>query len=201
MKNKKQAIVISLMILLVVSCGVYETISNFARLQFKVDSYNNFRVADVALEGKSNIDDFSAIDYVKLTGAFVKGEMPFSFLINVEAQNPNDGSGGFPATDISIQQFPFRVLLDDKQILTGNIQDEFLVPGIGENKIIPILVEVDLLKFFKDKSFDELADFILAVGGKDGSRSRISLFAKPVLGTPVGSLEYPDEIKISHEFN
>lgn len=201
MKNKKQAIVISLMILLVVSCGVYETISNFARLQFKVDSYNNFRVADVALEDKSNIDDFSAIDYVKLTGAFVKGEMPFSFVINVEAQNPNDGSGGFPATDISIQQFPFRVLLDDKQILTGNIQDEFLVPGIGENKIIPILVEVDLLKFFKDKSFDELADFILAVGGKDGSRSRISLFAKPVLGTPVGSLEYPDEIKISHEFN
>lgn len=201
MKNKKQAIVISLMIFLVVSCGVYETMSNFARLQFKVDSYNNFRVADVALEDKSNIDDFSAIDYVKLTGAFVKGEMPFSFVINVEAQNPNDGSGGFPATDISIQQFPFRVLLDDKQILTGNIQDEFLVPGIGENKIIPILVEVDLLKFFKDKSFDELADFILAVGGKDGSRSRISLYAKPVLGTPVGSLEYPDEIKISHEFN
>jgi hypothetical protein len=92
-------------------------------------------------------------------------------------------------------------LLDDKQILSGNIQDEFLVPGVGENKIIPILVEVDLLKFFKDKSFDELADFILAVGGKDGSRSRISLFAKPVLGTPVGSLEYPEEIKISHEFN
>jgi hypothetical protein len=201
MKNKKQIIIISLMIFFVVSCGVYETISNFARLQFKVDSYNNFRVADVALENKSDIDDFSPIDYVKLTGAFVKGELPFSFVINVEAQNPNDGSGGFPATDISIKQFPFRVLLDDKQILSGNIQDEFLVPGVGENKIIPILVEVDLLKFFKDKSFDELADFILAVGGKDGSRSRISLFAKPVLGTPVGSLEYPEEIKISHEFN
>jgi hypothetical protein len=200
MKNKKQIIIISLMIFFVVSCGVYETISNFARLQFKVDSYNNFRVADVALENKSDIDDFSPIDYVKLTGAFVKGELPFSFVINVEAQNPNDGSGGFPATDISIKQFPFRVLLDDKQILSGNIQDEFLVPGVGENKIIPILVEVDLLKFFKDKSFDELADFILAVGGKDGSRSRISLFAKPVLGTPVGSLEYPEEIKISHEF-
>lgn len=201
MKNKKQIIIISLMLFFMVSCGVYETISNFARLQFKVDSYNNFRVADVALENKSDIDDFSPIDYVKLTGAFVKGELPFSFVINVEAQNPNDGSGGFPATDISIRQFPFRVLLDDKQILSGNIQDEFLVPGVGENKIIPILVEVDLLKFFKDKSFDELADFILAVGGKDGSRSRISLFAKPVLGTPVGSLEYPEEIKISHEFN
>lgn len=201
MKNKKQIIIISLMLFFMVSCGVYETISNFARLQFKVDSYNNFRVADVSLEGKSDVDDFSPIDYVKLTGAFVKGELPFSFLINVEAQNPNDGSGGFPATDISIKQFPFRVLLDDKQILSGNIQDEFLVPGVGENKIIPILVEVDLLKFFKDKSFDELADFILAVGGEDGSRSRISLFAKPVLGTPVGSLEYPEEIKISHEFN
>lgn len=201
MKNKKQFIITILIVLFVTSCGVYETISNFARLQFKVNSYNNFRVADVALQGKDDVDDFSPIDYVKLTGAFVKGELPFSFLINVEAKNPNDGSGGFPATNLSIKQFPFRVMLDDKEILTGNIQEDFLVPGVGENKIIPIQVEVDLLKFFTDKSFEELADFILAVGGKDGSHSRISLFAKPVLGTPVGNLEYPEEIEISHEFN
>lgn len=201
MKNKKEIILITLLVLFVTSCGVYETISNFARLQFKVDSYNNFRVADVALQGKDDIDDFSAIDYVKLTGAFVKGELPFSFLINVEAKNPNDGSGGFPATDLSIKEFPFRVLLDDKEILAGNIQEDFLVPGVGEDKIISIQVEVDLIKFFKDKSFEELADFVLAVGGQDGSRSRISLFAKPVIGTPVGSLEYPQEIEISHEFN
>lgn len=200
MKNKK-IFLIAALTLLVASCGVYETLSNFARLKFKVDSYNNFRVADVALEGKSKIGDFSPIDYVKLTGAFVKGELPFSFLINVEADNPNDGTGGFPATDISIESFPFRVLLDDKQILAGNIEQSFTVPGVGENRIIPIRVDVDLLKFFKDKSFDELTNFILAVGGKDGSRSRITLFAKPVLGTPVGNIDYPDEIKISHEFN
>lgn len=200
MKNKR-IFLIAALTLLIASCGVYETLTNFARLKFKVDSYNNFRVADVALEGKSKIGDFSPIDYVKLTGAFVKGELPFSFLINVEADNPNDGSGGFPSTDISIESFPFRVLLDDKQILAGNIEQAFTVPGVGENRTIPIRVDVDLLKFFKDKSFDELTNFILAVGGKDGSRSRISLFAKPVLGTPVGNIDYPDEIKISHEFN
>lgn len=200
MKNKKQPILILLLILFVTSCGVYETISNFTRLQFKVDSYNNFRVADVSLENKDDIDDFSPIDYVKFTGAFVKGEVLFSFLINVEAKNPNDGSGGYPATNLTIKQFPFRVLLDEKEILTGNIQEEFFVPGVGENKIIPIEVKVDLLKFFKNKSFEELADFILAIGGKDGSRSRISLFAKPILGTPVGEIEYPEEIKISREF-
>jgi len=201
MKNKKQIITIVFLVLLITSCGIYETISNFARLQFKVDSYNNFRVADVSLQGKEDIDDFSPIDYVKLTGAFIKGELPFSFLINVEAKNPNDGSGGFPATDLSIKEFPFRVMLDDKEILIGNINKDFVVPGVGEDALIPIQVDVDLLKFFKDKSFEELADFILAVGGKDGSRSRISLYARPVLGTPVGTLEYPQEIKISHEFN
>lgn len=201
MKNKKQILTISFLVVFVASCGVYETITNFSRLQFRVDSYNNFRVADVALADKDDIDDFSPIDYVKLTGAFVKGELPFSFLINVEAKNPNDGSGGYEATDVSINSFPFRVLLDDKEILTGNIQEKFIVPGIGENKIIPIVVEIDLLKFFKDKSFEELTDFILAIGGKDGSNSRISLFARPVLGTPVGPIEYPEELEISHEFN
>lgn len=201
MKLNRNFIFVVFITLFVVSCGVYETVTNLTRLKFKVDSYNNFRVANVALEGKEDLDDFAAMDYVRLTGAFIKGELPFSFVINVEANNPNDGSGGFPATNITLESFPFRVQLDDKQVLAGNIENPLVVPGVGENRIIPIVVEVDLIKFFKDKSFEELANFVLAIGGKDGSRSRISLFAKPVLGTPVGKIEYPDEIKISHEFN
>jgi hypothetical protein len=200
MMIQKKFILFTLLSVFVVSCGVYETVTNLTRLKFKVDSYNNFRIAEVALEGKEDIDDFSPIDYVKLTGAFISGSLPFSFVIIVEASNPNDGTGGFPPTDLTIESFPFRVLLDEKEVLTGNINDTVTVPGVGQNKVIPISVEIDLIKFFKEKSFEELADFVLAIGGKDGSRSRITLLAKPVLGTPVGELEYPQEIKISHEF-
>ncbi len=200
MKKQNLFLIIGLLSFIVVSCGLFETVQNFSRLNFKVDSYNNFRLADISLEGKNNIDDFGSLDYVKLTGAFVSGKLPFSFIINVAADNPNDGSSGFPATDLSVQSFPFRVLLDDKQILEGNIEEPFTVPGIGESKVIPISINVDLLKFFKDKSFEELVNFILTVSGKGNASSRISLFAKPVLGTPVGNIEYPDEIKISHEF-
>ena len=92
-------------------------------------------------------------------------------------------------------------MLDDKEILTGNINEPFTVPGVGENKNIPIQVNVDILKFFKEKSFEEVASLLLAVSNQDNARSRISLFAKPVLGTPVGKIDYPDEIQISHEFN
>ena len=197
---KKNILLISLLALFLSSCGVYETVSNLTRLQFKVNSYNNFRVAEVALQDKESIDDFSPIDYVKLTGAFIRRQLPFSFMINVEAKNPNDGSGGFPATEITLESFPFRVLLDDKEVLVGNISEPLTIPGVGTDKIIPINIEIDLIKFFKDKSFEELADFVLAVGGKDSAHSRISLYAKPVLGTPIGTIEYPKEIKISHEF-
>ena len=198
--NKSRSVILFLLVTFLVSCGVYETVQNFARVKFKIDSYNNFRVADIALEGKDDIDDFSSLDYVKLTGAFVSGTVPFSFVVNVEANNPNDGTGGYPPTDLSVESFPFRVLIDDKEILTGNIDDPFTVPGVGENKIIPIRVDIDILKFFKDKSFKELANFILAVSGKDNARSRISVFTKPIIGTPVGKMEYPEEIEIAHEF-
>ncbi|MDZ7765630.1 MAG: hypothetical protein U5K00_14635 [Melioribacteraceae bacterium] len=201
MKEKRVFIISLLISFIFVSCSIYETAQNFARLQFNVDSYNNFRLANINLEGKDDIDDLSTMDYVKLTGGFVKGELPFSFVINVSADNPNDGTGGFPPTDLSVQSFPFRVLLDDKQILSGNIDEPFTVPGMGEQKIIPIRVDVDILDFFKNKSFEELANFILAVSGEENARSRISLFAKPVIGSPVGNIEYPEEIKISYDVN
>lgn len=201
MKNKIILLLFSLVTVLTFnSCGVYETLENFARIQFKVDSYNNFRLAGVSLEDKKKLDDFSTMEYVRLTGAFVKGELPFSFLVNIEAKNPNDGTGGFPATDLSVVSFPFRVLIEEKEVLTGNIEEPFLVPGIGENKIVPFLVEFDVLKFFKERNFEEVADLILAIGGKDGARSRITLKAKPVIGTPVGNIEYPNEITIDKDF-
>ena len=202
MKNKIYLVLITALLLIVTnSCGVYETLENFARVKFKVDSYNNFRLADVSLADKKDIKDFTAMEYVRLTGAFVKGELPFSFLVNIEAKNPNDGTGGFPATDLSIQSFPFRVIIEDKEVLTGNIDEAFIVPGVGENKIIPISVQFDVLKFFKDKSFEDVANLILAIGGKNGSESKITIKAQPVIGTPVGNIKYPNEITIDHDFN
>lgn len=178
------------------SCSVYETIVNLSRLQFKLGNVNGFLLNGVSISDKSKLDDFSAFDIIKLSTAVVQGSLPVSFTLNVEAKNPNDGTGGYKKTDATLKSFPWRLNLDGKEILTGNISSPVTVPGTGDATIIPIQISVDLVKLFKDEGYESLINLALNLGGKGGSASRLTIYAKPTVTSPLGDITYPGELKI-----
>lgn len=178
------------------SCSVYETIVNLSRLQFKLGNVNGFLLNGVSISDKSKLDDFSAFDIIKLSTAVVQGSLPVSFTLNVEAKNPNDGTGGYKKTDATLKSFPWRLNLDDKEILTGNISSPVTVPGTGDATTIPIQISVDLVKLFKDEGYESLINLALNLGGKGGSASRLTIYAKPTVTSPLGDITYPGELKI-----
>ena len=76
------------------------------------------------------------------------------------------------------------------------------VPGVGENKIIALNVEMNLLEFFENNGLKEVMNIALKLGGKKGSTSNIKLVASPVLGTALGDLKYPEPVTIvDYTFN
>lgn len=178
------------------SCSVYETIVNLSRLQFKLGNVNGFLLNGVSISDKSKLDDFSAFDIIKLSTAVVQGSLPVSFTLNVEAKNPNDGTGGYKKTDATLKSFPWRLNLDGKEILTGNISSPVTVPGTGDATTIPIQISVDLVKLFKDEGYESLINLALNLGGKGGSASRLTIYAKPTVTSPLGDITYPGELKI-----
>ena len=175
-----------LFIMIFTSCSVLQTVMNVSRLKFKVGNVDDFKVMGISIKDKQKLTDFNPLDLIKLTSVVTKGELPVTFTLFVEAKNPNDGTGGYPATDITLKSFPAKLYIDDKLTVTGNIGSPVIVPGVGENKLIPINIDMDLMKFFKDR----------------GLESIIKLVTKPVIGTPIGDLEYPEEITIvDQKFN
>ena len=61
---------------------------------------------------------------------------------------------------------------------------------------------MDLMKFFKDRGLESIINLALNLGGQKASTSSIKLVTKPVIGTPIGDLEYPEEITIvDQKFN
>lgn len=178
------------------SCSVLQTIGNISRLKYKIGSAANYKLAGIDIRNKKSIKDFNPIDVLKLSGGLVKGSLPLTFTLNVEAKNPNDGNGGFPATDISIANFPWRLFVNDKEVVSGELKEPVLVPGKGEATIIPLQIQFDLAKSFKEKSLDDLLGLILQVAGAGGSTSNLKLKAQPSLGTSIGIIKYPDEITI-----
>lgn len=183
-------------IFLITSCSVYQTIVNLSRLQFKLGKVDNFQLGGIDISGKSKLEDFNFQDLLKLTKAFSSGSLPASFILNVEAKNPNDGTGGYKKTDASIKSFPWRLLINDKETVSGNIGQPVLVPGTGEITQIPLTINVDLIALFKDKGYEELINLALTLGGKKGSSSKLTLYASPTVSTSLGDIKYPGELKI-----
>ncbi len=178
------------------SCSVFQTISNIGRLKFKLANVSGFSLSGISVSNKSKLSDFNALDLLKLSSSFAQGSFPVSFTLNVDAVNPNDGKGGYTSTNATLKSFPWRLLLDNKETISGNIAQAITVPGTGQATVIPLQINMDLLSFLKDKGYESLINLALNLGGSRGSASQITLYAKPVISTMLGDLSYPGELKI-----
>jgi hypothetical protein len=186
---------ISLMFL-TTSCSVYQTVVNLSRLQFKLGDVNNFTINGINISNKRSLQDFNALEIINLTQTISSGKLPASFTLNVEAKNPNDGSGGYPKTNATIKEFPWRLEVDDVETIAGNIGTPVTVPGTGEIQNIPLTMNIDLMQFFGNKGLDNLVNLALTLGGQQGSSSKLALFATPTVTSPIGDIKYPGELKI-----
>lgn len=182
--------------LFLTSCSILDTIENIQRLRFKLNSIADFKVSDISIASKRSYSDFSPVEILKLTSSILDGKLPIQFVLNVDANNPNDGTGGSPKTNITIESFPWRLYIDNKQTISGNIGKPISVPGVGESTIIPLTMELDLFKFFENNSLESLLNIALKLGGAEGKPTDLQLVADPVLGTPIGNLKYPNEITV-----
>lgn len=193
----KKIILLSVVLLfLTSSCSVYETMVNLSRLKFKLGAVNNFTVSSINISTKSSLQDFNAMELLNLTQVIATGKLPASFTLNVEAKNPNDGTGGYPKTDATLKAFPWRLEIDNVETISGNIGTPVPVPGSGEVTNIPLEMNIDLIEFFGNKGFDNLLNLALALGGQQGSSAKLSLFATPTVSSPLGDIKYPGELKI-----
>jgi hypothetical protein len=169
---------------------------NLSRLKFKLGNVANFTVGGIDITNKRSMTDFNSLEILKLTSALTSGKLPASFSLNVEAKNPNDGTGGYPKTDATIKSFPWRLEIDQVETISGNIGNPVSVPGTGDITNIPLTMNLDLIEFFGNKGLDNLLNLALTLGGREGSSSKVTLFATPTVGSSLGDIKYPGELKI-----
>ncbi len=194
---KKLFIVLILVSLTIVSCSVIKSFENLARLKYKIDSATDYRILGINISGKRSLKDFTSVEMLKLTAGFIKGTLPLNFTLNIEAKNPGQYDNSIDTKDITLAKFPYKLFLNDKEIIQGDIEKPVYIPAGGSSIIIPLRVEFDIVKSFKEKSLDDILLLLLQAGGVSGSTSNIKLKVKPALGTPVGIIPYPDEITIA----
>jgi hypothetical protein len=201
--TKKHALLIALILpgLLVLSgCAELQQLASsllsLQKLQFKLGSVHDFNLLGIRFGAKSTLRDFSAMDGFALVQGFQSKRLPAEFVLDIQVRNPNDGSGGTRQTISTLTSLESRLLIDGKTTVTGNIDKAMEIPGTGQATIIPIRLSLDLYEFFGNNGYDELLGLALAIGGRSGSSSRLTLDAQPRVTTPFGEIVYPGRITI-----
>lgn len=196
MKNKYLIIFVLFALIGFSACSVYQTLVNLSRLQFKLGEVGNFTLNGVNLSNKTRLSDFSASEILRISQAVTSGSLPVSFVLNIQAKNPNNGTGGYPNTNATIDDFPWRLLINDKETVSGGLNNPVTVPGTGEVTVIPLRMNLDLVKFFQNKGYEDLINLALAIGGSKGSSSNLTIYAQPTVSTSLGPIKYPNELRI-----
>lgn len=176
--------------------GVNNTINNAKRLQFKLGSVDNFNLAGVKLNNINSIKDLNILDGAALLAAFTSGKADAAFTVNLIAKNPDTYPGGTKESSSLIKSLDWRLLIDDTEMLSGEINKPITVPGVGQSTTIPIPVKIDLLKLVGNGGYEKLINLALSIGGKSGNSSKLTLKIQPTIDTFMGGITYPGEIDV-----
>jgi hypothetical protein len=193
--------VVLVSLIIIQSCStirqISQTLTDLQRLKFKLENVNGFKVAGIDVTNKKSIKDFSLTDGLKLTQAFATKKFPAEFVLNVAAQNPNDGkAGGSRQANATINHLDWNLYIDDVKTINGDIASPVEVPGTGQTKIIPLMMGLDLYEFFGNQGYEKVINLALNIGGVGGSPTRLKLDAKPTVTTPLGPISYPGRLTI-----
>jgi hypothetical protein len=190
-------------LLLLQSCETLDqltqTLMSLRRLQFKLGGIHDFSLLGINLAGKSGLTDFSGEDGLKLVQGFRSKQLPAELTLDVLVQNPNDGKGGSTKTTSTLTSLESRLLIDDTPTVYGNIDQPIEIPGTGQASTVPVRMSIDLYEFFGQQGYEEIIGLALAIGGRRGDISRVSLDAQPKVSTPFGEIVYPGRITIIHK--
>jgi hypothetical protein len=178
--------------------GIPGALANLKKLQFKLDRVDNFRLAGVSLSRFASKGDIGFGDVANLTAAVLQKRLPAEFTLNVAVRNPNDAAGGSTqSTNLFLRKIAWTLLIDDKQTISGVVDQRLQIPGNGQTTMIPVTMQLDLYQFFSGRGADDLINLALAIGGAQGSSSRLKMTARVTAEVPpLAPFEYPGELTI-----
>jgi hypothetical protein len=181
-------------------CGtvrqVTETLVGVERLRFRLAGVSEFRLAGIALAQKASPRDFSPMELAQLLQYQQRRSLPVELLLQVAVYNPNDGRAGRRRLPVTLTGLEWKLLIDETPTVSGDLGAPVELPGGGDTVLIPLRVKLDLYEFFAQRSWNELIELALAIGGARGSCARLMLQARPRVLTPLGELHSPGYITI-----
>ena len=175
------------------SCSFLKEISTLTKCEFRLTTLENPRLAGVDVSRIRSYSDIGLADMALLTASIVKGRLPLTFTLNVEAKNPNPAMA-------AMNRLEYMAYIDDVQIATGSLERRIEIPANGGTAIIPLQLSTDLIEILNKDSRQALVNFGLNLADAGNRPTRVSLKVKPTILIGAVEINYPGYFTVTHDF-
>jgi LEA14-like dessication related protein len=129
-----------------------------------------------------------------LTTSIMKGELPLTFTLNVEARNPNPAMA-------TLNRLEYLAFIDEVQVASGSLDRRIEIPAGGSTAIIPLQLRTDLIEILSKDSRQALVNFGLNLADAGNRPTRVSLKIKPTILVGVAEINYPGYFTVKYDFS
>jgi hypothetical protein len=192
MSKIKRTLIILFVALGLSSCDLLTQVAqmaNFANCTFDFNSINKIQMLGVNLSKGMTKDDLNATQLLNLANALMKRELPVTFNVNLDVENPN-------AIAAAMSKMDYIVSLNGKQVISTTMSNSINVPAKSKNTIT-IPVTTDLFQLFSGESADAILNLAFKLAGASSDPVKLGLQVKPYITINNQQLSYPNYITIN----
>lgn len=196
MSKIKRTLIILFVALGLSSCDLLTQVAqmaNFANCTFDFNSINKIQMLGVNLSKGMTKDDLNATQLLNLANALMKRELPVTFNVKLDVENPNSIAAAMSKMD-------YIVSLNGKQVISTTMNNSINVPAKSKNTIT-IPVTTDLFQLFSGESADAILNLAFKLAGASSEPVNVGLKVKPYISINGQQLAYPDFISMNKVLN
>lgn len=178
-------ILLAILVLMIVSCGINQQAKQIKALEqckYEVRSVDSVFLAgaDVVKLLQSGNLDTRSMGGVAM--GMLRKEIPLKGVLHMKITNPTTNLAG-------INQFQYRLLLKDKELATGLVNQQIKVKP-GESLDVPVLIDANVYGLLSNGSvLQEISNFISGKNANEESVLTIKL--KPTIAIGNKAINYP----------
>ena len=143
MSKVKKALIILFVALGLSSCDLLTQVAqmaNFANCTFDFKNVDHIQMLGINLSKGMSKNDLNAAQLLNLTNAIMKRELPVTFNVNLNVDNPNSIAA-------SMTKMDYILSLNGKQVISTTMNKNINVPANSSN-VVTIPVTTDLFQLF-----------------------------------------------------
>jgi len=196
MSKLKKTLIVLFVTMGLASCSVLSQmaqVANFVNCKFDFNSVDKIQMLGVNLSKGMSKTDLNATQLLSLANALMKRELPVTFNVNVDVNNPNSIAAAMTKMD-------YILTLNGKQVVSTTMNNAISVPA-KSSSVVSIPITTDLFQLFSGESADAIVNLAFKLAGASSNPVNVGLKVKPYIKIGDQQLAYPDFITMNKVLN